>query len=683
MGLAALAAQLVCLALPPAALWLLAAFCVAAGVGALVLRSRFWASLALTAALMLLIHTCYETMVQKPVQELEGCCAPFSAEVLETKAAYSPALCSATLLVRTDALPGRTFRAQAILEDLPETGDLLQGEGTFAPLGQDRYRMGYLADGIFLRIQDASVVHTGHVVRLSHRLLALREKLAEGFVHWLSEDLGGIAAAMTVGETRYLSASIRDTFRTAGVSHLLVVSGMHLGAWWGMWFWAGRRLRLYRGAWAISLLASVFFAMLCGFTPSMCRSLTAVIILCGAGICMRRPDGLTSLGAAILLITFFNPYAAGDVGFLLSVTATAGVLVSRFAVGRLAVSKTWAEVHAKRWQKLCLRGLYTAAVPLFAALFTLPVQVERNLGVSLVSLPANLAVLVLLPFQLGFGWAAIALSLLWPGSWLHRFVLAIAGLFTKLLYDVVAWFAQLPFGSLYVFGAFALFTVAVLFVLGVLAWNLRLARWMAAIAPAGAALAFAVFSVTTAGTVTVAPVGSGYNPCLVAMQDGRAVVAVRGGRSNLAAVEEYLAMHRAQPALVIDLRKDPPAGPPLEKAECVVRAGDAGPLGEQYALSENVTAAIWNQKGAMLCILDIGGYTVAVGAGGGSWEGFGPVGTLAAGPSLPEGLEPHRILSAHPQYSWQIPGNCVWFYDPSPALRIRPGRSIATERSWI
>lgn len=683
MGLAALAAQLVCLALPPAALWLLAAFCVAAGVGALVLRCRFWAALVLTAALMLLIHNLYWTMLQKPVEELAGTRASFTAEVLETEGSYSPELRNVTLSVRTDALPGRTFRVQTMLADIPEPGDLLEGEGTFVPLQSDSYRLDHLADGIFVGMEEAEVVRTGHVARLSHQLLALRQQLAEGFVRWLSEDLGGIAAAMTVGETRYLSASIRDTFRTAGVSHLLVVSGMHLGAWWGMWFWIGRKLRLYRGAWAISLVAAVLFAMVCGFTPSMCRSLTAVVILCGAGICMRHPDGLTSLGAAILLITFFNPYAAGDIGFLLSITATAGVLVSRFAVKRLAVSKTWAETNAKRWQKLCLRGLYTAAVPLFAALFTLPVQVGMNLGVSLVSLPVNLAIFALLPFQLGFGWAAIALSLLWPGSWLHGLVLAIAGLFTKLLYDVVAWFAGLPFGSLYVFGEFALFTVAVLFALGVLAWNLRLARWMTVIAPAGAALAFAVYFVTTAGTVTVAPVGSGYNPCLVAIQDGRAVVAVRGGKSNHAAVEEYLAMHRAEPIIVIDLREEPPAEPPLEKAGCVVRAGDVGPLGEQHALSENVTAAIWNQKGAMLCILDIDGYTVAVGAGGGSWEGFGPVGTLLAGPSLPEGLEPYQILSAYPQYRWQMPEDCVWFYDLSPALRIRPGRSITAERSWI
>lgn len=683
MGLAALAAQLVCLALPPAALWLLAAFCVAAGVGALVLRRRFWAALVLTAALMLLLHTLHWTILQKPVEQLAGTHTSFTAEVLETENSYFPGLRNVILSVRTDALPGRTFRVQTMLEDAPEPGDLLEGEGDFVLLALDSYRLGHLSDGIFLGMEEAEVVRTGHVVRLSHRLLALREKLAEGVMRWLSDDLGSIMAAMTVGETRYLSATVRDTFRTAGVSHLLVVSGMHLGAWWGMWFWAGRKLRLYRGAWVISLLAAVLFAMVCGFTPSMCRSLTAVVILCGAGICMRRPDGLTSLGTAILLITFFNPYAVGDIGFLLSITATAGVLVSRFAVKRLKVSKTWAETHAKRWKKLCLRGLYTAAVPLFAALFTLPVQVGMNLGVSLVSLPVNLAIFALLPFQLGFGWAAIALSLLWPGSWLHGLVLAIAGLFTKLLYAVVEWFAGLPFGSLYVFGAFALFTVVLLFVLGMLAWYLHLARWMAVIAPAGVTLAFAVYVVTTAGTVTVAPVGSGYNPCLVAIQDGRAVVVVRGGKSNLAAVEEYLAMHRAQPTLVIDLRDDFPAEPPLNQAGRVVRVRDVGSLGDKYALSETVTAAVWNQKGAKLCILDIDGYTVAVGASGGSWEGFGPVGTLAAGPSLPEGLEPYQILSAYPQYSWQIPEDCVWFYDPSPALRIRPGRSITAERSWI
>ena len=148
MGLAALAAQLVCLALPPAALWLLAAFCVAAGVTARALRRRFWAALALTAALLMLLHSLFWIVLQKPLEELAGTRASFTAEVLETRPSYSPALRNVTLSVNTEALPGRTFRVQTVLEDAPEPGDLLEGEGTFAPLAQDSYRLGHLADGV-------------------------------------------------------------------------------------------------------------------------------------------------------------------------------------------------------------------------------------------------------------------------------------------------------------------------------------------------------------------------------------------------------------------------------------------------------------------------------------------------------------------------------------------------------
>ena len=44
----------------------------------------------------------------------------------------------------------------------------------------------------------------------------------------MNEDAGGVLAAMTVGDRNHLSSALRSTYRGAGLSHVLVVSGMHV-----------------------------------------------------------------------------------------------------------------------------------------------------------------------------------------------------------------------------------------------------------------------------------------------------------------------------------------------------------------------------------------------------------------------------------------------------------------------
>ena len=59
----------------------------------------------------------------------------------------------------------------------------------------------------------------------THRL---QQKLSESLRRAMHRDTGGVLAAMTVGDRSGLSAQLRRAYRGAGLSHVLVVSGMHV-----------------------------------------------------------------------------------------------------------------------------------------------------------------------------------------------------------------------------------------------------------------------------------------------------------------------------------------------------------------------------------------------------------------------------------------------------------------------
>ena len=91
------------------------------------------------------------------------------------------------------------------------------------------YRLQQYGAGIYLRATqtDAPARLLGQGRGLTLTLARLRQGLGRCFLV-LGRTAGGIAAAMVVGDRAYLGADLTGQFRQAGVSHLLVVSGLHL-----------------------------------------------------------------------------------------------------------------------------------------------------------------------------------------------------------------------------------------------------------------------------------------------------------------------------------------------------------------------------------------------------------------------------------------------------------------------
>jgi competence protein ComEC len=144
----------------------------------------------------------------------------------------------------------------------------------------------------------------------------------------LDPDRAGLLAGLVTGDTRGLSTARADQLTDAGLSHLVAVSGSNvalvLAGVLGLARAAGVGIR--RRRW-IGLAAVCWFALLARAEPSILRAsvMAALVLLAGAlGRGLHPPY---TLAIAVLLVLLADPALAGQLGFELSVLATAGVLV--------------------------------------------------------------------------------------------------------------------------------------------------------------------------------------------------------------------------------------------------------------------------------------------------------------------------------------------------------------------
>ncbi|MEO1002694.1 MAG: ComEC/Rec2 family competence protein [Cyanobacteria bacterium J06638_7] len=234
----------------------------------------------------------------------------------------------------------------------------------------------------------------------------LRRHLAATLMERAGPERGGVLAALVLGGAVVpLPAEVRELFRAAGLSHALAASGFHLSVLLGAVLPLARRLprapRLLLAGGTLGL-----FVLLAGMQPSVLRAvlMAAIALLLLEWGQRGRPLAILLTSALLLLLIW--PRWLADVGFQLSVVATAALVVSAGPVERTL----------RRWlPPLCPGWLAAAtAVPLAACLWTLPLQLLHFGVVPVYALPANLlAAPLLTPLTLGAMLLAL-LSLLLP-----------------------------------------------------------------------------------------------------------------------------------------------------------------------------------------------------------------------------------------------------------------------------
>lgn len=261
-------------------------------------------------------------------------------------------------------------------------------------------------------------------------IAALRRRMAAALLQAGGPAAGGVLAALVLGGAVVpLPAAVRESFRAAGLSHALAASGFHLTVLLGAVMSVGRLLpRPLR--WGLAGGAMGLFLLLAGPQPSVVRAVLMGALAFAVQESGRRTRPLALLLLCVLLMLLLVPAWLLDVGFQLSVAATAGLMLSAGPLEqRLARSLPgWAAA--------------ATAVPLAASLWTLPLQLLHFGALPLYAVPANLLVAPLLtPLTLGAMAMALLAVLLPPVLPLLAWLLVPLA---RLLVWLVALLAALP-----------------------------------------------------------------------------------------------------------------------------------------------------------------------------------------------------------------------------------------------
>ncbi len=136
----------------------------------------------------------------------------------------------------------------------------------------------------------------------------------------------GFIKAVTLGDKRDVPEEIGLSFKRAGLSHVLVISGLHLSIISSAVFVLLRRFGIRKAA-LVTMFVTLFYMTLTGFAPSVTRAGIMNIIMYLAVVLRQDYDGITSISIACLVMCLLNPYCAADISLQLSVVSTTGILI--------------------------------------------------------------------------------------------------------------------------------------------------------------------------------------------------------------------------------------------------------------------------------------------------------------------------------------------------------------------
>lgn len=280
--------------------------------------------------------------------------------------------------IRADVrLDGRRLAMEAHRSSAAALRNRLAGErvivvGQIQPRGPYEERVPHRHLAGRLRVDTVIGWYEGHgFTRVAN---GVRRTLAHG-TGSLSERQRSLLSGLILGDSRHQPSDLTAAFRSAGLAHLLAVSGQNVAFLLTAVSPILSRLRLAPRL-VVTMLVLATFALITRGEPSVLRATAMAAIGAYSAATGRPSSGLRRLALAVIGVLLCDPLLVSSLGFQLSVAGSVGIIVGATPIAD--------RLPGPRWLRL------PAAVTVAAEIGVAPVLVATLGSVPVVSLAANL-----------------------------------------------------------------------------------------------------------------------------------------------------------------------------------------------------------------------------------------------------------------------------------------------------
>jgi competence protein ComEC len=313
---------------------------------------------------------------------------------------------SGSVLVRIDRYPAYAYgdRLQVIglLETPPEFVDF-------------SYRDYLARQGVHSLMREVRVTRVGggEGSPVYAALLGLKLRARVTIARILPEPAASLLTGILLGTETGIPPDLMEDFSATGTTHIIAISGFNITIVANIIAGMARRLVGEKRSTWVAIGGVALYTIFVGASAAVVRAAIMGGLYLLAKHLGRETFAPVSLGAAAIVMTAINPYTLWDLGFQLSVAATAGLILYTKSLERGA-ERLLRRITSERLARRTVSWFSEALlVTLSAQLTTLPLLMYHFRQLSLVTLLTNFLILPIQPMVMVCGAAATLAGMVW------------------------------------------------------------------------------------------------------------------------------------------------------------------------------------------------------------------------------------------------------------------------------
>lgn len=306
---------------------------------------------------------------------------------------------------------------------------------------ESNYKMNYYSRGIYLNGKMRELEKLENRTNMALKTVdTVRSYIKSTAFKYMDYEAAATLCALLFGDNSYFSPEFYINVKNSGVSHVMVVSGMHLTILVAFFSFGINKLFYNRYICAVLQLFSVFLlCAVCGFTMSIIRA-GVMYVIASLGLTLkRRGVSENTLGTAVCIILVFFPFAIFNVSFQLSVLSTFGILGVAMPVRRYIIRNKI--INNRVFREL----IFAVLISISATLLTLPIVINVFGYVSTVGVITTLIITYPVTISIWISILGLIVNVISP--FIASVLFIPCNITVKFVNYIINSFGELPFST--------------------------------------------------------------------------------------------------------------------------------------------------------------------------------------------------------------------------------------------